>query len=598
MKRKRGHKKGKSKKLHVADVNEASSNVVSIEDAEEDTDTDMHDNVESEIRMGAETPSAGLDQPDKSTNMNSNGVVPKPVAVYGRVKVKIRTSKPLDHRLTSSDGPSKTLDLQVTSSDAPTQSDTDKSIQQPSIDKQGMLAEKVEDSANSLPQIGLASDNVSRKSGSIKIKSAKGFGPKSISKDIDAPEQPRDRARQQESIVPREASKHNKQELVTALEVIRKIMKMDAAEPFNIPVNPIELGIPDYFDVIDTPMDFGTIRDNLESGTKYMNSEDVYNDVRYIWENCYKYNNKGDYVVDLMKRVKKNFAKYWGAAGLYTGQPKSTNGSEGIRKEEASLSSHGKKSKKGKGFKRHKDGCLCAICVMKRRRKERVAREAQEAREARKQGGQYEFGSPYSSQTADFKQENARVGSPHGEETSSYMETSGDVDGDVELDDTGADRRMQASKVQENGEREEESRVDFHDEGNRSAGTSEQSHRGGRGENESYPTMELKTLDDSGGRVKIDLEKQPTQQNGSRITSHQQLKRELLEQEKKRQRSKLYEDILSLQHPMLLELAGTLFSDSSDVWNGPHSLVRSRKSYCSTSDIQGAVDSFMSISKP
>lgn len=65
-------------------------------------------------------------------------------------------------------------------------------------------------------------------------------------------------------------------------------------------------------------MDFGTICSNLESGVKYMNSEDVYKDVQYIWDNCYKYNNKGDYVMELMKRVKKNFAKYWTAAGLYS----------------------------------------------------------------------------------------------------------------------------------------------------------------------------------------------------------------------------------------------------------------------------------------
>jgi len=51
-----------------------------------------------------------------------------------------------------------------------------------------------------------------------------------------------------------------------------------------------------------------------------MNSEDVYKDVNYIWNNCSKYNKKGDYIVDLMKRVKKNFMKYWTAAGLYTEQ--------------------------------------------------------------------------------------------------------------------------------------------------------------------------------------------------------------------------------------------------------------------------------------
>ena len=75
----------------------------------------------------------------------------------------------------------------------------------------------------------------------------------------------------------------------------------------------------DYFDVIDTPMDFGTICSNLELGVKYRNSEDVFKDVQYIWDNCYKYNNKGDYILDLMRRVKMNFAKYWTSAGLYSG---------------------------------------------------------------------------------------------------------------------------------------------------------------------------------------------------------------------------------------------------------------------------------------
>ena len=80
--------------------------------------------------------------------------------------------------------------------------------------------------------------------------------------------------------------------------------------------------------MIDTPMDFGTICSNLESGVKYSNSEDVFKDVQYIWDNCYKYNNKGDYILDLLKRVKKNFTKYWTAAGLYSGQPRGTDGED------------------------------------------------------------------------------------------------------------------------------------------------------------------------------------------------------------------------------------------------------------------------------
>ena len=73
-------------------------------------------------------------------------------------------------------------------------------------------------------------------------------------------------------------------------------------------------------------MDYGTICDNLEKGVKYMNSEDVFKDVQYIWENCHKYNNKGDYILELMKRVKKNFTKYWTSAGLHSEQPRRMNG--------------------------------------------------------------------------------------------------------------------------------------------------------------------------------------------------------------------------------------------------------------------------------
>lgn len=72
-------------------------------------------------------------------------------------------------------------------------------------------------------------------------------------------------------------------------------------------------------------MDFGTICSNLEKGLKYKNSEDVFIDVQHIWDNCYKYNNRGDYIVELMKRVKKAFLKSWTAAGLFNDQPQESN---------------------------------------------------------------------------------------------------------------------------------------------------------------------------------------------------------------------------------------------------------------------------------
>ena len=59
-------------------------------------------------------------------------------------------------------------------------------------------------------------------------------------------------------------------------------------------------------------MDFGIIYSNLQNGSKYLNSEDVYKDVQLIWRHWCKYNYKGDYVLELLTSVKKKFMKnFW-----------------------------------------------------------------------------------------------------------------------------------------------------------------------------------------------------------------------------------------------------------------------------------------------
>ncbi|XP_020551828.1 uncharacterized protein LOC105169094 isoform X3 [Sesamum indicum] len=138
--------------------------------------------------------------------------------------------------------------------------------------------------------------------------------------------QQRERVGQKEPKSSHQEPVYNKQELDAAHKVIKKIMKMEAAAPFNAPVDPIALGIPDYFDIIDTPMDFRTICSKLESGLKYRNSEEVFKDVELIWDNCCKYNKKGSLILELMKRVKINFKRQWTAAGLYREQSTATTG--------------------------------------------------------------------------------------------------------------------------------------------------------------------------------------------------------------------------------------------------------------------------------
>ncbi|CAB4267892.1 unnamed protein product [Prunus armeniaca] len=472
MKRKRKNKKGKPKGS-VAGGNEALSSGV-IVNLEDDANLDEDGNYEnrSESAMEVDTPSStGTDQHCNLANINPDGSIDRGVGKsMGRVKVKLRTSR--------------TMESQPTSSDAYTQSDTDKSSQQIGLEKQGVVSEKMEDSANSLAEVKIgASGNVSKKVGSIKIKSSKALG-SSVNHGIDPvparSESPYDR----EPKMSDQDSQYNKEELDTTLMIIKKVMKMDAAEPFNVPVNPEALGIPDYFDVIDTPMDFGTICSNLEQGVKYLSSEDVFKDVQYIWDNCYKYNNKGDYILDLMRRVKKNFTKYWTAAGLYSGQPRGTSGVESTQ-DTMEPSDQGKvhlkgsqlkqKTRKGHG-RRHKSDCLCAICVLKRRRRERE----ENARIAKSQHGASD-----NKLTHELKQEcslkEASLGeSPSGENSSSDMDGSLDPNPDAEVEDKAEEVKMGVSKQQygpsgekheeeddgDEGDEEEDSDTERKDEGN------------------------------------------------------------------------------------------------------------------------------------
>lgn len=206
MKRKRGKKKGKSKKPVVI-VKEQTQNVISL-NTEDNSGTGNVDNDELDSGKeveSLETPSS-TDQPEKLASINSERLVNRPAAnlVYGRVKVKIKTSKALDSQL----------------SDAPTQSDTDKSSQQGGLEKHVVVSEKVEDSANSLPDVNpCVSGNQSKKSGGIKIKSSKGFASPVINPCGIFPVVQSEQTHQKDPGLLRRGPRYNEQELNASLEV-------------------------------------------------------------------------------------------------------------------------------------------------------------------------------------------------------------------------------------------------------------------------------------------------------------------------------------------------------------------------------------------
>ena len=81
---------------------------------------------------------------------------------------------------------------------------------------------------------------------------------------------------------------------------------------FAQPVDPAALNIPDYFDVVKTPMDLGTVARKVNGGTygwdKVHEFED---DVRLVFDNCASYNPPGSDAATMGKMVEEEFNKKW-----------------------------------------------------------------------------------------------------------------------------------------------------------------------------------------------------------------------------------------------------------------------------------------------
>ena len=72
-------------------------------------------------------------------------------------------------------------------------------------------------------------------------------------------------------------------------KIITTLWKSKGSELFHKPVDPLLLGLSDYFDVIKHPMDFSTIKKKLTNLT-YTNFKEFTEDLNLVFDNCYKYN--------------------------------------------------------------------------------------------------------------------------------------------------------------------------------------------------------------------------------------------------------------------------------------------------------------------
>lgn len=100
--------------------------------------------------------------------------------------------------------------------------------------------------------------------------------------------------------------------LSSALEsckaVITAVLNHRFGFPFAEPVDPVLLNIPDYFDIIKHPMDFGTIRKKLYAG-KYEDISDFSADANLVFSNACMYNHPGTDVYIMAESLREFFEK-------------------------------------------------------------------------------------------------------------------------------------------------------------------------------------------------------------------------------------------------------------------------------------------------
>jgi E1A/CREB-binding protein len=91
------------------------------------------------------------------------------------------------------------------------------------------------------------------------------------------------------------------------MEVLKGLQSHQHAWVFNNPVDPVELGLPDYFDVIKKPMDLGTVQKKIENGI-YHSIDEFAGEVNMTFDNATTYNEDGSVVYNMAKELKSKFS--------------------------------------------------------------------------------------------------------------------------------------------------------------------------------------------------------------------------------------------------------------------------------------------------
>eukprot|EP01135_Chromosphaera_perkinsii_P012073 Nk52_evm11s2579 gene=Nk52_evmTU11s2579 len=90
--------------------------------------------------------------------------------------------------------------------------------------------------------------------------------------------------------------------------LFRALWRCKEAWPFQVPVDPVKLNLPDYFDIVKRPMDMGTIQKKMK-GLQYQNAAECIADFKQMFTNCALYNAEGTDVRSMCKVLEDLFDK-------------------------------------------------------------------------------------------------------------------------------------------------------------------------------------------------------------------------------------------------------------------------------------------------
>jgi hypothetical protein len=90
--------------------------------------------------------------------------------------------------------------------------------------------------------------------------------------------------------------------------IMRNLKKHRDAAPFLHPVDYVKLNVPDYPKIIKHPMDLSTV-DRRLNANQYQKVEDFVQDIRLVFNNCFKFNGPEAMISMLCQNVESAFEK-------------------------------------------------------------------------------------------------------------------------------------------------------------------------------------------------------------------------------------------------------------------------------------------------